>query len=165
MSRCDPSRDSGGGAARTLLVVILAAGMFPTAQAQSSIERPQVAIDVVELEGTLLPKAAQEQLVSSVKEREWEENSDWEADVTNMVIRAEKEDWPDRENQGYWGLSVWEEWKPLRREPGLLHVLVTVHVNEGQQRRLEKIEFRDASGHLGPQGSDSDTLRKLISVE
>lgn len=54
-----------------------------------------MAIDVVELDGPLLPKAAQEQLVSSLREREWEENSDWEADVTNIVIREEKEDWPD----------------------------------------------------------------------
>ena len=100
----------------SLIAVILAAGTFPMAQAQSSIGQPKITVDVVELEGTLLPKAAQEWLVTSLKQREWEENSDWESDVRNMVTSAEKEGWPDRENQGYWGFSVWEEWKPLRRE-------------------------------------------------
>src|ERR1700675_769673 len=144
-----------------LFTLILAVGTCPMAQAQSSIERPKVRIDEVELEGTLLPKAVQDQLVSSLKQREWEEGSDWEADVRDMTVTAEEEGWPDRENQGYLGFSVSPRWKPLRREPGLLHVLVTVHVDEGQQSRLEKIEFRDASGNLGLPVFDSDTLRKL----
>jgi outer membrane protein assembly factor BamA len=84
--------------------------------------------------------------------------------LENIVVRAEEEGWPDRENQGYLGFSVSARWKPLRREPGLLRVLATIHVDEGQQRRLEKIEFRDASGNLGPPVFDSDTLRKLIPL-
>jgi hypothetical protein len=136
-----------------LFSVMFAVGTPSMAQTQSSIEHPKVAIDVVELEGTLLPETVQEQLVTSLKQREWEENSDWEADVRSMVVTAEKEGWPDRENQGYLGFSVSEEWKPLRREPGLLHVLVTVHVNEGQQRRLEKIEIRFVGGQWPPRFS------------
>ncbi|HXO62268.1 MAG TPA: hypothetical protein VN850_10685 [Candidatus Acidoferrales bacterium] len=103
------------------------------AHARSPVERSKVIIDVVELEGTLLPKASQEELVSSLKQREWEEGSDWVADLEHIVIRAEEEGWPDKENQGYLGLSVSAWWKLLQREPGLLHVCVTVHVDEGHQ--------------------------------
>jgi hypothetical protein len=147
-----------------LFSVMFAVGTPSMAQTQSSIEHPKVAIDVVELEGTLLPKPVQEQLVTSLKQREWEEDSDWEADVRSMVNAAEQEGWPDRENQGYLGFSVSEDWKPLRREPGLLHVLVTVHVNEGPQRRLEKIEIRFVGNHSDSPVFDSITLRKLIPL-
>jgi hypothetical protein len=126
-----------------LFPVVLALWISPMARAQSSIECPKVALDVVELKGaTHLPEAVQEQLVASLKHREYEEDSDWIGDVRNIVIRAETDGWPDRENQGYIGFSVEASWKPLRRESGLLHVLVTVSVDEGQQKRVEAIEFR-----------------------
>jgi len=132
-------------------------------QAQLSNDHPKVAIDVVELDGTLLPKAVQEQLVTSLKQREWDENSNWVADLEIIVSGAETEGWPDRENQGYLGFSVSAWWKPLRREPGLLHVLVTIKVNEGQQKRLEKIQFRYVD-HLWPPGFASDDLRRLFPM-
>jgi outer membrane protein assembly factor BamA len=124
-----------------------------------------VVIEEVELEGSLLPKAAQEQLVTSLKECEWEEGSEWVADLEHIVVRAEQEGWPDRENQGYAGFSVRAWWKPVWREPGLLHVRVTVNVNEGQPKRLEKIEFRWAEEHLGPPLFDSNELRKLVPLK
>jgi hypothetical protein len=70
------------------LAVIFAAGTFAMAQAQSPVEHSKVIIDVVELEGTRLPKASQEELVSSLKQREWQEGSDWVVDVERIVIRA-----------------------------------------------------------------------------
>jgi outer membrane protein assembly factor BamA len=124
-----------------------------------------VVIEEVELEGSLLPKAAQEQLVSSLKERTWEEGSQWVADLETMVIRAEDEGLPDRVNQGYLGFSVGASWKPVWREPRLLHVQVTVNVNEGQPKRLEKIEFRWVEEHLGPPLFDSSELRKLVPLK
>jgi outer membrane protein assembly factor BamA len=148
-----------------LFPVIFAVGMSPMAQAQSSIDRPKVAVDVVELNGTThLPEATQEQLVASLKQREFEEDSDWVQDLENIVIRAETDGWPDRENQGYLGFSVSAQWKPLRREPGLLHVVVTVCVDEGQQKKLKAIEFRYIGDSLVRPVIDSDDLRKLISL-
>jgi hypothetical protein len=147
----------------SLFAVIFAVGTSSMAQAQSSNDHPKVAIDVVELEGTLLPKAVQEQLVASIKQREWDENSNWVADLEILVSGAETEGWPDRENQGYLGFSVGAWWKPLRREPGLLHVLVTINVNEGQQKRLDKIEFHYVD-HLWPSDLDSNDLRKLFPL-
>jgi hypothetical protein len=85
----------------TLFPVILAVGMSPMAQAQSPIDRPKVAIDVVELEGTRLPEAVQQKLVTSLKQHEFEEDSTWVQALENIVIRAETDGWPDRENQGY----------------------------------------------------------------
>jgi outer membrane protein assembly factor BamA len=134
------------------------------ARTQAPIDRPKVAIDVVELEGTRLPAAVQQQLVTSLKQREWEEDSNWVADLENLVVRAETDGWPDRENHGYLGFSVSARWKPLRRESGLLHVLVTVCVNEGQQKKLKAIEFRYVGDRLGRPVIDSDDLRKLIPM-
>jgi outer membrane protein assembly factor BamA len=154
-------------AGRTILValaVIFAVGTSAMAHEQSPVEHSKVMIDVVELEGTRLPKASQEELVSSLKQREWEEGSDWVADLEHIVIRAEEEGWPDRENQGYLGFSVSAWWKLLRREPGLLHVCVTIHVDEGHQKRLEKIEFRRVGEHLRPAIFNANELRKLIPL-
>jgi len=134
------------------------------AGAQSSSDRPKVVIDTVELKGTLLPEAVRERLVTSLKQHEYEEDSDWVKDLEDTVVRAESEGWPDRENQGYVGFSVSAEWKPLRRDPGMLHVLVTVCVNEGQQKRLKAIEFRYVGDSLGRPVFDSDNLRKLIPL-
>jgi outer membrane protein assembly factor BamA len=148
----------------TLFPVIFVVGMSPMAQAQSSIDRPKVAIDVVELEGTRLPEDIQQQLVTSLKQREFEEDSTWVQNLENIVIRAETDGWPNRENQGYLGFSVSAQWKPLRREPGLLHVLVTVGVDEGQQKKLKAIKFRYVGDRLGRPVIDSDDLRKLIPL-
>jgi Surface antigen variable number repeat len=148
-----------------LFPVLFAVGMSSMAQAQSSINRPKVVIDAIELKGTLLPEAVQERLVTSLKQHEYEEDSDWVKDLEVRVVRAESEGWPDRENQGYLGFSVSAEWKPLRREQGMLHVLVTVCVNEGQQKRLDKIEFRYVKEQSVPPVFNSNDLRKLIPLE
>jgi outer membrane protein assembly factor BamA len=149
----------------SLFAVIFAAGTSAIPQTQKPVDHPKVVIEEVELEGSLLPKAAQEQLVISLKEREWEEGSEWVNDLELIVIRAEQEGWPDRENQGYLGFSVGAWWKPVWREPGLLHVQVTVNVNEGQPKRLEKIEFRWIDEHLGPPLFDPNELRKLVPLK
>lgn len=144
--------------------VIFAVGVSLTAAAQSSSARPKVVIDAVDLKGTLLPEAVQERLVTSLKQHEYEEDSDWVKDLEDTVVRAENEGWPDRENQGYAGFSVSVEWKPLRREAGMLHVLVTVCVNEGQPKRLKAIEFRYVGDGLGRPVFHSDDLRNLIPL-
>ena len=97
----------------SLFAVIFAGGTSATAQTQKPIEHPKLVIEEVELEGSLLPEAAQEQLVSSFKEREWEEGSEWVADLESVVIHAEDEGWPDRVNQGYLSLAVGASWKPV----------------------------------------------------
>jgi hypothetical protein len=149
----------------SLFAVIFAGGMSAIIAAQSSVNHSKVVIEEVELEGSLLPKAAQDQLVTSLNQREWEEGSQWVGDLETMVVRAEQEGWPDRENQGYSGFSVGASWEPVWREPGLLHVQVTVNVNEGQQKRVEKIEFRWVEEHPGPPLFDSNELRKLVPLK
>jgi outer membrane protein assembly factor BamA len=149
----------------SLFAVIFVAGTSAIAQTQKPVDHAKVVIEEVELQGSLLSKTAQEQLVSSLKEREWEEGSEWVADLEKIVVSAEYEGWPDRENQGYSGFSVGASWKPVWREPGLLHVQVTVNVNEGQPKRLEKIEFRWIEDHSGSPLFDSNELRKLVPLK
>jgi outer membrane protein assembly factor BamA len=146
----------------SLFAVAFAVGTSLTAHAQSWIDHPRIVIDVVELEGTRLSQAAQEQLIASLKQREWEEKPNWEADVTNLVVNAER--WQDWENEGYSGCSLSVGWKPLRREPGLLHVFITVHVNEGTQKRLKNIEIRGIGEHKGQSALVSKQLRKRIPL-
>jgi outer membrane protein assembly factor BamA len=149
----------------SLFAVIFAGGASAIIAAQSLIDHPKVVIEEVELEGSLLPKAARAQLVCSLKERTWEEGSEWVADLEKIVVNAEYEGWPDRENQGYLGFSVGAWWKPVWREPGLLHVQVTVNVNEGQPKKLEKIEFRWIEDHSRRPLFDSNELRKLVPLK
>ena len=135
-------------------------------QAQSSRDRPKVVIDEVQLEGaTHLPETVKQQLVVSLKHREYEEDSDWIADLENLVVRAETEGWPDRENEGYLGFSVGAQWKPIRRESGLQHVSVTIQVNEGKQKSLAKVEFSYVGAHVIPPAFASADLRKLIPLK
>lgn len=125
--------------------------LSPVAQEQLSIDSPRVVIDDVELKGaTHLPETVKEQLLVSLKQRGYEEDSDWIGDLENLVTRAETDGWPDREDEGYVGFSVGAQWKPIRREPGLLHVSVTIQVDEGKQKRLAKVEFRYVDTHLVP---------------
>jgi hypothetical protein len=147
-----------------LFLIISAVGMSLVAEAQSSNDRPKVVIDEVELMGTLLPEPIQQRLVASLKQREYDEDSEWVNEIHDLVGRAETEGWPDRENQGYLGFSYSARWKPLRREPGLLHVFVSVRVNEGQPKRLKAIEFRYVGDRSGRPVLDPDDLRKLIPL-
>jgi outer membrane protein assembly factor BamA len=143
--------------------IIFAVGMSLMAAAYSS-DRPKIVIDTVELKGSLLPEDVQKHLVTSLEQHEYEEGSDWVKDLEDTVVRAEREGWPNRENQGYVGFSVSAAWKPLRREAGILHVLVTVCVNEGQPKRLKAIEFRYVGDALEKPVFGSDDLRGLIPL-
>jgi hypothetical protein len=88
----------------SLLPLILAVGMPSVTHSQALGNRPKVVIDEVQLEGaTHLPETVKQQLVVSLKHREYEEDSGWISDLENMVDRAEIEGWPDRENEGYVG--------------------------------------------------------------
>jgi Surface antigen variable number repeat len=159
------NHDAVGFVKLRLLPVVLGLGMSSVIRAQVSTDCPKVVIDEVDLRGAIhLPGTVKEQLVASLRHREYEENSDWIGDVDDRVGRAEIEGWPGRENQGYLGFSVQARWKPLRREPGLLHVLVTIDLDEGQQKRLKAITFRYVEAHLVSTVLDSGDLRKLIPL-
>jgi outer membrane protein assembly factor BamA len=150
----------------SLLLLVFGLGMSSAIRAQVSPDYAKVVIDDVDLQGAIhLPGSVKEELVSSLLHREYEENSPWTSDVEDRVVRAETEGWPDRENQGYLGFSVQARWKTLRREPGLLHVLVIINLDEGQQKRLRAITFRGLEAHGASQVLDSADLRNLIPLK
>jgi TonB family protein len=139
--------------------------MSSAAEEQQSIDPPKVLIDDVDLQGAIhLPETVKEQLLTSLMHREYEETSDWIGDIEDRMVRAETEGWPDRENQGYLGFSVTARSKKLWREPGLLHVLVTIKVDEGQQKRLKAITFRHVGAPLVSAPLDSAEVRRLIPL-
>jgi hypothetical protein len=61
------------------------------AEAQPSNDRPKVVIDEVELMGTLLPEPIQQRLAASLKQGEYDEDSEWINEVHDLVGRAETE--------------------------------------------------------------------------
>ena len=149
----------------SLLPVLLGLVMSSVTHAQVSTGNQRIVIDGVDLQGGVhLPESVKRQLVSNLLQSEYAENSNWIGDVEIKVSRAAMEGWPDRENQGYLGFSVGATSRTLRKELGLLHVLVTIRLDEGQQKRLKTIGFRydgtqPASARLEP-----TNLRKLIPL-
>ena len=149
----------------SLLPVLFGLGVSSVIQAQVSPDCPKVVIDDIDLRGAIhQPGSVKERLVASLMHRKYEEKSDWIGDVEDRVGRAETDGWPDRQNQGYLGFSVQARWKMLQREPGLLHVLVTIALDEGQQKRLKAITFRYLGTHLASPLLDSSDLRQLIPL-
>jgi len=147
----------------TLLLVLLV--LSSLIRWQVSTDNPKIVIDDVDLQGAVhLPESAKRQLVADLMHWEYTENSDWIADVEDKVCRSETEGWPDRENQGYLGFSVRATSKTLRQEPGLRHVLVTIQLDEGKQKRLKEIEFRFVATQPSGTSLDSASLRKLIPL-
>ena len=145
-----------------LLPVLL---VLPSLGAQVSADKSKIVIDDVDLQGAVhLPESAKRQLVVDLMHREYPENSEWVADVEDKAVRAETEGWPDRENQGYIGFSVGASFKTLWQEPGLRHVLVTIQLNEGKQKRLKGIGFRFVATQPSGPSFDTASLRKLIPL-
>ncbi|PYT77169.1 MAG: hypothetical protein DMG41_19890 [Acidobacteria bacterium] len=149
----------------TLLTVLFGLVMCSVIRAQVSAATPKIIIERVDLQGAVhLPQSVKKQLVAALMHSEYAENSDLIAEVEDKVVRAEIAGWPDRENQGYIGFSLTATSKTLRQEPRLLHVLVTIQVDEGQQRRLKEIGFRYVGTEPATARLDSVNLRKLIPL-
>lgn len=149
----------------SLLLVLLGFVMSSAIHAQVSTENSRIVVDDVDLQGAVhLPASVKRQLVSNLIHSEYSANSNWIADIEDKVGRAEIEGWPDRENQGYLGFSVQAQWKAILREPGLLHVRVTINLDEGRQKRLKEITFRYVGTHSVPPTIESVDLRKLVPL-
>lgn len=149
----------------SLLLVLLGSVMSSAIHAQVSTENSRIVVDDVDLQGAVhLPASVKRQLVSNLIHSEYSANSNWIADIEDKVGRAEIEGWPDRENQGYLGFSVQAQWKAILREPGLLHVRVTINLDEGRQKRLKEITFRYVGTHSVPPTIESVDLRKLVPL-
>jgi outer membrane protein assembly factor BamA len=119
--------------------------------AQTPPECRKVVIERLAVEGANhLPDSFRGQLTAFLRRQQYSECADWVGDLESRVLRAENEGWPDRENEGYVGLAVGAEWKPLSEEAGLLDVSITIRVDEGQQKKLEKVEFRTVGAHSVP---------------
>jgi outer membrane protein assembly factor BamA len=134
----------------------------PMSEEQVATECRKIVIDDCEVLGAAhMPQAAKEKLITSLKRRTYEEGSQWTVDVKDLVFEAEDKGWPEAANQGYWTFSTDVEWKPTREEPGVLHVFLTIRVNEGQPRTLKEITFT----FVGAPVMDERALRALIPLK
>ncbi|SRR5712692_5141898 len=117
----------------------------------------KVTIDAVKFQGSphLAPLALRE-LIESLKQHEFDGDSDWVREFEGTVRGA----WQD---QGYFTVAVKAEAQLVSEDATRARVSVTVHVEEGRQYRLGDIRVRPAD----PRGTlvfPPDELRKLIPL-
>ncbi|HLB88357.1 MAG TPA: POTRA domain-containing protein [Terriglobales bacterium] len=114
---------------------------------------PKVIIDTVRFEGaTHLPDSVLEQLIASVKQQEFEADSDWIGELEEVGIRGT---W---QQQGYFHAKVTAKVQPVGGDSTHERFSVTVHVDEGPQYRLGDIRF------VGETVFPPEELRKLIPL-
>jgi outer membrane protein assembly factor BamA len=89
-------------------------------------------------EGSIqMPRANQEQIAASIKQRSYSGDLD---EVTDEVLERVKWEWQDR---GYFKVQVQGNSKVLTSNPIAERISITVHVDEGQQYRLSEIAFKN----------------------
>lgn len=119
----------------------------------------KVVIDAVKFDGPIhLPDSVREQLISELKQQEFDEDRDWLRVIQEVPIRGA---W---QNQGYFKVASTAEAQVISDDSNIQHVSVTVHVDEGLQYRLGELTLREASDPAKPLSFSVEELRKLISL-
>jgi outer membrane protein insertion porin family len=98
---------------------------------------PEVIIAELNFEGDLrMPNGDLEQIATSLKQQRYFGDPDA---VTSEVLERVRLAW---QNQGYFEVEVLGEEKILTSSPAAERISISVHVEAGQQYRLEEIRFR-----------------------
>jgi outer membrane protein assembly factor BamA len=116
-------------------------------------------IDDVRFDGaTLMPDSIRERLVTELKLRTFDADSEWLGEIENVSIRRA---WQD---QGFFKVEPTVRARVITIDTTVQHVLLTAHIDEGLQYKLADIRFRSwaPSSHLV---FTSEELRKLIELQ
>lgn len=117
---------------------------------------PKVVVDNIRLRTSAhLPNSTREQLVASLKHREFDDDYNWLDSVRDIV----RSSWMDL---GYYSAKVTANAKHIGGDAEHQHFSLTVRVHEGPQYRLGNIRFRDADSPAAPTVFPSEKLRKLV---
>lgn len=120
---------------------------------EAKTPHPRAIIDAVRFEGaTHLPDSVREQLIASLKQHEFDRDSDWIGELQEVGIR---EAWLQ---QGYYRARVAAEAQRVGGDSTHERFSVTVHVDEGLQYRLGGTRF------VGETAFPREELRKLIPL-
>lgn len=120
---------------------------------------PKIVIDHVTFDGPIhLPGAALEELLTSLKQREFDAGTKWLEEIEEVPIRST---WQD---QGYFKVEVSGRAIPLGGDTKSQHFSVICHLDEGNQYLLEAISFRTSDPSVALIFSPEE-LRKLIPLQ
>jgi outer membrane protein insertion porin family len=115
---------------------------------------PEVRIAELTFEGDIrMPTAEQREIAASLTQRAYSGETD---DVASDVLERVRRAWLDR---GYFLVQVGGEAKVLTSGPASERITVSVRVDEGQQYRLESIQFKNNRAIR-----DSKVLRNLFPL-
>ena len=114
--------------------------------------QPKVIIDAVKFKGaTHVPRSIRGRLVTSLKQREFDGDSNWIEEFQEAV----RDSW---QQQGYFNAKLRAEAQIVSSDSTRHRVSVTAHIDEGRQYWLGDIRFTDAT--VFP----PEELRKLIPL-
>lgn len=148
-------RTMRAGGLISVLLWSLACPFSSDAQARA---QPKFIIDDMEISGAPhLPEAAREQVISLVKQQQFQGTP---VECLSKLERAVLEALRDQQYEDYWVASVGATWRLIRRDPsGDLHVSVTAELGERPAKyRLTSIRF--VNNTLFP----SDELRNMVPL-
>jgi len=119
---------------------------------------PTIIIDEVKFDGPIhLSDSARGQLISELKQHQFDADSDWLDEVQEVTIRGA---WMD---EGYFQVTSTAKDEPIRIDSTGQHVLLMVHVDEGLQYRLGDLSFR-SSDPDEPLAFPPDQLQERIAL-
>ncbi len=124
--------------------------------------RIRIIVDDVKFDGPVhVSEAVRQQVVSDLKQHNFNDSSDLESDwlgeIQAVGLRGV---WQD---QGYFKVEVTAKEEFIRNDSMGKHVRIIVHINEGPQFRLGDVQFR-SSDPSEPLAFRPEELRRLIPV-
>jgi outer membrane protein assembly factor BamA len=118
----------------------------------------KVVIDAVNFDGPIhLPNSIREQLITELKQREFDGDYDWLGEIQEVPVRGA---WQD---QGYFRVNSTAQARIISSDSTIQHVSVIVHVDEGLQYRLGDVSFREGDPD-DPLPFPAEELRKLVPL-
>jgi outer membrane protein assembly factor BamA len=119
---------------------------------------PKIVIDEVKFEGANhLPDANLEELIASLKDFDFKDNSGWLEEAELLVSKF----WG---NRGFFKVNVKAEEQILNPDRDPQHVQLTFHIEEGIRYWLKDIRFQSSDPEV-PLALSPDQLRNLIPMQ
>lgn len=118
--------------------------------------QPKVIIDAVTFDSPQLPSPIQDEITAPFKEAEFRVGSRWVDGIDEVGVRNTLYD------HGYFRARLTTEAKIISTDAAVQHVSLTIHVVEGPQYRMGKIEFHVVKGTT--LAFPIEELRKLVPL-
>jgi outer membrane protein assembly factor BamA len=123
-------------------------------------QRKTAKINSVIFDGpTSLPDSTREKLITELKQREFDAESDWIKEVTDVLVRGK---WQD---EGYFRVNATAEAKVVGGDSTKQYVELAVHVDEGPQFFLGHLAFRSPKSGETLAFTDEELRKRVLLKE